>query len=52
MVNMSVNVGGLEMKNPVTNCSGTFESGKPYADFVDVSRLGAVTATTLLECAR
>ena len=44
MVNMSVNVGGLEMKNPVTNCSGTFESGKPYADFVDVSRLGAVTA--------
>lgn len=44
MVDMSVNVGGLKMKNPVTNCSGTFESGKPYADFVDVSKLGAVTA--------
>lgn len=44
MVNMEVNVGGLVMKNPVTNCSGTFESGKPYADFVDVAKLGAVTA--------
>lgn len=44
MVNMAVNLAGLQMKNPVTNCSGTFESGKPYADFVDVSKLGAVTA--------
>lgn len=44
MVNMKVNLAGLEMKNPVTNCSGTFESGKPYADFVDVAKLGAVTA--------
>ena len=44
MVDMSVNVGGLVMKNPVTNCSGTFESGKPYSDFVDVAKLGAVTA--------
>jgi dihydroorotate dehydrogenase (NAD+) catalytic subunit len=44
MVDMSVNVGGLKMKTPVTNCSGTFESGKPYADFVDVSKMGAVTA--------
>ncbi|MDO4841816.1 MAG: dihydroorotate dehydrogenase, partial [Phoenicibacter congonensis] len=44
MVDMRVNVGGLEMKNPVTNCSGTFESGKPYSDFVDVAKLGAVTA--------
>ncbi len=44
MVNMQVKIGELVMKNPVTNCSGTFESGKPYADFVDVARLGAVTA--------
>lgn len=44
MVDMTVNVGGLKMKNPVTNCSGTFESGKPYSDFVDVASLGAVTA--------
>ncbi len=40
---MSVNVGGLEMKNPVTVASGTFAAGREYHDFVDVSTLGAVT---------
>ncbi|MGN0046598.1 MAG: dihydroorotate dehydrogenase [Eggerthellaceae bacterium] len=42
-VNMQVNLGGLVMKNPVTTGSGTFGSGMQYADFFDVSRLGAVT---------
>lgn len=42
-VNMSVNLGGLEMKNPVTVASGTFAAGLEYSDFVDVSSLGAVT---------
>ncbi len=42
-VNMQVNLGGLIMKNPVTTGSGTFGSGMQYADFLDVSRLGAVT---------
>lgn len=42
-VNMQVNLGGLVMKNPVTTGSGTFGSGMQYADFLDVSRLGAVT---------
>lgn len=40
---MSVNLGGLVMKNPVTVASGTFGSGEEYADFFDISRLGAVT---------
>lgn len=40
---LSVNVGGLVMKNPVTVASGTFGHGEEYADFFDVSRLGAVT---------
>ena len=31
------------MKNPVTTASGTFGSGMEYADFVDLSKLGAVT---------
>ena len=44
MVRMQVNIGGLIMKNPITNCSGTFESGQPYEDFVDVAALGAITA--------
>ena len=42
-VNMAVNLGGLAMKNPVTTASGTFAAGREYADFVDVSALGAVT---------
>ena len=40
---MKVNLGGLEMVNPVTTASGTFASGREYSDFIDVSRLGAVT---------
>ena len=39
----SVNICGVEMKNPVTVASGTFGSGMEYGEFVDLSRLGAVT---------
>lgn len=42
-VNLTVNLGGLTMKNPVTTASGTFAAGMEYSDFVDVSALGAVT---------
>ena len=42
-VDLRVNLGGLEMANPVTDASGTFAAGREYADFVDVSRMGAVT---------
>ncbi len=42
-VNLSVNLGGLQMKNPVTTASGTFAAGREYSDFVDVASLGAVT---------
>jgi dihydroorotate dehydrogenase (NAD+) catalytic subunit len=34
---------GLTLRNPVTVASGTFASGREYAEFVDLSRLGAVT---------
>lgn len=40
---MSVNLAGVEFKNPVTVASGTFGSGMEYADLVDLNRLGAVT---------
>lgn len=39
----SVNIGGVEWKNPVTTASGTFGSGIEYSDFFDLSQLGAVT---------
>ena len=40
---MSVNLGGVRMKNPVTVASGTFGYGKEYAELIDVTRLGAIT---------
>lgn len=40
---MKVNIAGIEFKNPVTTASGTFGSGMEYSDYVDLSRLGAVT---------
>lgn len=42
-VDLSVDLGGLLMKNPVTTASGTYASGREYADFVDPAALGAVT---------
>lgn len=41
-VDMRVRLGTLEFRNPVVTASGTFASGREYADFVDLSRLGAV----------
>ena len=42
-MNLSVKIAGVEFKNPVTVASGTFGSGAEYGDFVDLSKLGAVT---------
>ena len=42
MINMKVNLAGVELKNPVMEASGTFGSGAEYGEFVDLNRLGAV----------
>lgn len=42
-MNLSVNIAGVVWKNPVTVASGTFGSGAEYSEFVDLSKLGAVT---------
>lgn len=42
-MNLSVNIAGVEWKNPVTVASGTFGSGAEYSEFVDLNKLGAVT---------
>lgn len=49
MVDLSVNIGNLKLKNPVLTASGTFGYGEEYADFVDLNRLGGfiVKGTTL-----
>lgn len=38
----SVNIAGVEFKNPVMTASGTFGSGMEYGEFVDLNKLGAV----------
>lgn len=43
MRNTEVSIAGIRFKNPVTTASGTFGSGEEYAEFIDLSRLGAVT---------
>ncbi|MCQ2521888.1 MAG: dihydroorotate dehydrogenase [Lachnospiraceae bacterium] len=41
-MNTSVNIAGVELKNPVMTASGTFGSGAEYSEFVDLNKLGAV----------
>lgn len=41
-VDMNVSLGPLELRNPVMTASGTFASGREFADFVDLARLGAI----------
>ena len=43
LMDMRVNIAGVEWKNPVTVASGTFGSGEEFSEFVDLNKLGAVT---------
>jgi len=49
MADLNVNIGKLQMKNPVMTASGTFGYGEEFADFIDISRIGGiiVKGTTL-----
>lgn len=49
MADLSVKIGGLQLKKPVMTASGTFGYGVEYADFVDLSEIGGiiVKGTTL-----
>mgnify|MGYP002510287256 CR=1 FL=1 len=40
---LSVNIAGVIMKNPVTTASGTFGSGREFSEFIDLNKLGAIT---------
>jgi len=39
---LSVNIGRIELKNPVMTASGTFGYAREFDDFVDLNRLGAI----------
>ncbi len=41
-MDLSVEVAGLSLRTPVMTASGTFASGREFADFVDVGALGAI----------
>ena len=49
MVDLSVKIGQMCLKNPVMTASGTYGFGEEYAELVDLSRLGGiiVKGTTL-----
>ena len=49
MVNETIQLKGLTLKNPVMTASGTFGYGEEYSDFIDLSQLGGilVKGTTL-----
>ena len=49
MADISINIAGLKLKNPVMTASGTFGYGLEYADLVDLADIGAiiVKGTTL-----
>ncbi len=49
MARLNVNIGSLELKNPVLTASGTFGYGTEFADLIDLNRLGGfiVKGTTL-----
>ena len=39
---LSVNIAGVDFKNPVMDASGTFGSGIEYSELLDLNRLGAI----------
>ena len=41
MVNLSVNLAGVELKNPIIPASGTFGYGREYAELYDINVLGS-----------
>ena len=41
-LNLTVDIAGVKLANPVMEASGTFGSGMEYGEYVDLNRLGAV----------
>lgn len=49
MVDLSVDLGKLKLKNPVMTASGTFGYGREYADFFPLEKLGAIVVKGICE---
>lgn len=46
-MDLSVNIAGLKMKNPVMAASGTFGFGREYSKYFDLNRLGGISVKGL-----
>ena len=47
MVDLSVNLGGLKLANPVMTCSGTCGYAFEYADYTDLSKFGGFVTKSI-----
>ncbi|MCD6117861.1 dihydroorotate dehydrogenase [bacterium] len=47
MVDLTVNIGSLKLKNPVLTASGTFGYGTEYSEFMNPSELGGIITKTI-----
>ncbi len=47
MVDMKVNIAGVEWNNPVCVASGTFGFGREYGEYFDLNELGAISVKGL-----
>jgi dihydroorotate dehydrogenase (NAD+) catalytic subunit len=46
-IDLSVEIAGMKLKNPVIAASGTFGFGREYAGFLDLNRLGGISVKGL-----
>lgn len=46
-VEMSIDLAGLRLRNPVVTASGCFASGREVAEFADLSKIGAVVVKSM-----
>jgi len=46
-IDLSVNLNGLALHNPITVASGTFGFGREYADYIDLNNIGAISVKGL-----
>jgi len=44
---LSINLSGIKMKNPVMVASGTFAYGEEFAEIIDLGKLGAIVTKTI-----
>lgn len=44
---LQVQIAGMDFANPIMSASGTFGSGKEYADFLDIEKLGAIVTKSV-----